>query len=397
MEESKEKKQDIMENEKFPKVICQECKKEYYRITNTHLWKYHQMTVEEYREKYPDSLIESVELAQSYSQNVRGKTYEEIYGEDRAKALKEVRTEAAVEQMKDNEQRDIRREARTGFQRTQEEIDKMLITRKEHYHITIGTDYRKIAFETYDHVCAKCGSEENLEVHHKDGNNFPSELGNHSPENLLILCKKCHSKVHAELKRTLGKNIGLSDVEKGVHYILLGLKREFGLDITDVNFKDTPKRVARAYYEIFEGINSTHEIEEILSTSFPSTYNGMVVAKGIRCFSMCPHHLLPVEYYIDFGYIADKTALGISKLSRFIELLAKQPILQETFTHNIMQIFKDHVNPKGTIVQVKGRHMCMAMRGVKQPDSWTYTSEIDGLFEESAVREEFRLLLNSAN
>ena len=385
-----------MEKKDFPKVVCEECKKEYYRITNTHLWKYHQMTVEEYKEKYPNSLTESLELAQSYSDFARGKTYEEIYGEEKAQELKEMRVESTTEQMNSVEQREIRSKIFKDKHFTKEHIDKILQTRKDHYHITIGTDYRKTAFEIYDNACAKCGTEENLTVHHKDGNNFPSELGNNSPENLIILCKKCHGKLHREMRKTLGRNLGLSDVERGVHYILLGLKREFGLDLTDVNFKDTPKRVARAFYEILEGINSVEEVEEILSTSFPSSYTGMVVVKGIQCFSLCPHHLLPVEYFVDFGYIADNKALGISKLSRFIELLAKQPIIQETLTSNIIKIFKNYVGPKGVIVQVRGRHMCMAMRGAKQPDSWTYTSEIDGLFEEQAVREEFRLLLNSS-
>lgn len=189
---------------------------------------------------------------------------------------------------------------------------------------------------------------------------------------------------------------GIDLVEKGMIYILKGLEKEFGLDIKNENFKGTPKRVARAYYEIFSGINADDELHNIAETSFPSEYGGMIIAKDIECFSMCPHHFLPVEYIINVGYIPDKKTVGISKLSRIVEVLAKRPELQEMFTEQIARTLEKELQPLGVIVQVKGRHLCMAMRGVKQRNSWTLTSSIKGVFKsDSATKEEFALAINN--
>jgi GTP cyclohydrolase I len=183
---------------------------------------------------------------------------------------------------------------------------------------------------------------------------------------------------------------GFSDIKKGMSFIFQGLKKEFGLDLDNENFKDTPKRVAKSFYEIFSGINCDEEIKEILNTSFPSDYDGMIVANNIHCFSMCPHHFLPVEYIVNLAYIPEERVLGISKLSRIVELLAKQPLLQEDYTKKILSCLEEYINPQGSIVQVKGRHFCMTMRGIKQDNSWTLTSSVQGSFKENPeTRKEF--------
>jgi len=185
-------------------------------------------------------------------------------------------------------------------------------------------------------------------------------------------------------------------IEQGMELILKGLHDEFGLDITNENFRDTPKRVAKAYSEIFNGINAEDELHKIAVTSFPSEYSGMIIAKDIECFSMCPHHFLPVEYIINVGYIPNEKTVGLSKLSRIVELLAKKPELQEMFTQNIADTLERELQPKGVIVQIKGRHLCMAMRGIKQRNSWTLTSSITGRFAvDPATKEEFALLIKN--
>lgn len=190
------------------------------------------------------------------------------------------------------------------------------------------------------------------------------------------------------------KHTGIPLVETGVQYILKGLHEEFGLDINNENFRETPKRVARAYYEIFEGINCEDEIKNIAEKSFPSEYGGMIMEKDIRVFSMCPHHFLPVEYVVSIAYIPDKKTVGISKLARITEILSKQPELQEMFTEKLSHLLYTELGALGVMVLVKGRHMCMVMRGVKK-DSWTITASIKGRFEEDpAARAEFLAYAN---
>jgi len=159
-------------------------------------------------------------------------------------------------------------------------------------------------------------------------------------------------------------------LEKGLH-----------LNLNDPNFIETPKRVAKAYGEIFAGLSHTEEdIENIFKTCFPTNYKGMVFEKNITVFSMCPHHFLPVRYDVSVGYIPDGFGVGLSKLVRIIELLAKKPALQETFTQEIVELVEKHMHTQGAICMVRGEHYCMQMRGVKQKDVSTTTSAASGIF-----------------
>lgn len=169
-----------------------------------------------------------------------------------------------------------------------------------------------------------------------------------------------------------------------------------GVDQTDANFQDTPKRVARAYKEMLEGqdvatLNET--LQKIFKSSFPSTYKGMVIARNVKAIGMCPHHLLPITYNIDIVYISDRMALGLSKMARVARLLAKRLTLQETLTQDIADAFMTHLNVKGVMVVVKGTHGCMKYRGIKE-DSMVITSSIAGLFEtDFAARQEALALI----
>lgn len=170
-----------------------------------------------------------------------------------------------------------------------------------------------------------------------------------------------------------------------------------GIDLTDENFKDTPNRVARAYGEILmwqDDIERQNYIETILQKSFPTTYHGIVAQKNIKTVSMCPHHMQPIQYSIDIGYVADKKALGLSKLVRIADTLSGRMVLQETLTEEIARVFYNQLMTKGVIVIVRGKHGCMTNRGVKQ-DVVTTTSTVLGIFEkDTALRQEF-LALNT--
>ena len=186
--------------------------------------------------------------------------------------------------------------------------------------------------------------------------------------------------------------VGLDAFEDAANSILRGLA-EMGCEIDPDNFKDTPKRLARAYYEIFEGcVDKENRVNSILSTSFPAKGNTtMIVAKDIVCFSMCPHHLLPVEYHVCVGYIpsADGRVLGISKLGRLVKLLAKQPALQEDFTHQIVDSL-DAIGCSGAVALVEGQHMCQRMRGAENRETTITTTAIKGVFaKDEAAKAEF--------
>lgn len=361
----------------FKKIKCKECGKEYIRITNTHLWKSHNMTMEDYQEKYPDALFEDPKLSDWRQRNRKGKTYEEQYGQEEGKVQREIREISATNQMQDIDQIKIR----------QEKCGKG----KEGFKVESYSNYRKRALMYYGEECQRCGSEDNLHVHHIDGNN-DSETGKHLLDNLMVLCSKCHRKYHLEVARNQQYFVGQQSLEKGFQMMMKGLRQAYGLDLTDINLKDTPKRVARAWIEIFEGVNSDTKVKDILSTAFPSTYDGMIIVDNIIAFSMCPHHFLPVEYRVSVGYISKNKMLGLSKLPRLVKLLAKKPALQEDYTEEITQTLMNELGADGAIVRVHGRHMCMRMRGVKNPESTTVTSSIKGSFQNADTRAEYNSL-----
>jgi GTP cyclohydrolase I len=186
------------------------------------------------------------------------------------------------------------------------------------------------------------------------------------------------------------------DIEKGVSHIFKGLEEELGLDLKNPNFTETPKRVAKAYREIFSGVKDTDaQIDNILSKAFPSEgYRSIILSPGITTFSMCPHHLLPVEYRMSIGYIPSKEGkvLGASKISRLAEVLSRRPVLQEALTEDIVHAL-ERIKPEGVAVVVTGVHYCMRMRGIKSTGTFE-TSAMSGVFmEDQKTRMEFFELL----
>lgn len=177
-------------------------------------------------------------------------------------------------------------------------------------------------------------------------------------------------------------------IEHGFTEILLGLNVAYGLDLSDENLKETPARVARAFIEMLQGIDKSKS-EAVLRQNFPSKYDGMVIIDNIKCYSMCPHHFLPVKYMANFGYIPDGRVLGLSKIPRFIKMTCRAPMLQEDTTEIIVDKFMEIVSPRGCIVTLSGQHLCMGCRGVEMPDTMTVTSAIRGNFETPAIRQEF--------
>ncbi|MFA5460080.1 MAG: GTP cyclohydrolase I FolE [Candidatus Paceibacterota bacterium] len=189
------------------------------------------------------------------------------------------------------------------------------------------------------------------------------------------------------------KMINTKKVEQATTDLLLAL----GVDINDANFKGTPERMGRAYNEIFHGLNDIKEEEEkLFSKSFPSDNDEMVIIKDIHVFSMCPHHLLPVEMIVHIAYIPNGKVIGLSKLPRLIELYAKRPVLQEQLCVDIVDSLMKHLSPLGAAIVIKGRHYCMIMRGIQKREAWTITSCVRGVFRDNKekAREEFLKLIN---
>ncbi len=170
--------------------------------------------------------------------------------------------------------------------------------------------------------------------------------------------------------------------------------KAIGEDPSREGMADTPRRVAEMYAELFVGL--TKDPKEDLEIGFELGHREMVICKDIPFYSMCEHHLLPFYGVAHVGYIPSEEGriVGISKLARVVETIARRPQVQERMTTEIADAIVEGIQPAGVAVVVQAEHMCMVMRGIKKPGSNVITSAIRGSFHSNpASRAEFFSLI----
>lgn len=157
---------------------------------------------------------------------------------------------------------------------------------------------------------------------------------------------------------------------------------------------DTPSRIAEMYSEVFSGVDV--DPREVLAISFEEEeHEEMVVLKNTPFYSMCEHHFLPFHGLAHVGYIPSGRLVGISKLARVVEILARRPQLQERLTGQIADSIMEALQPHGVGVVIEAEHLCMTMRGIRKPGSRLVTSANRGLFRRNAAtRAEFFSILS---
>jgi GTP cyclohydrolase I len=159
---------------------------------------------------------------------------------------------------------------------------------------------------------------------------------------------------------------------------------------------DTPRRVAEMYEEIFAGLTA-NPVDE-LKVGFELGHHEMIVVRDIPFYSMCEHHLLPFHGVAHVGYIPNEQGrvVGISKIARVVDLIARKPQIQERMVSEIADCINDGLAPLGVAVVIEAEHMCMIMRGIKKPGSRVITSALRGAFKNNpTTRAEFMSLVNS--
>ncbi len=171
-----------------------------------------------------------------------------------------------------------------------------------------------------------------------------------------------------------------------------GVLVELGLDLDDPNLSATDERVARMYLEMFRGLDQGTRPRV---TTFPNdeNYRTMVMEKDIPFYSMCSHHLVPFYGHAHIAYVPGDSILGLSKFARILEFYAKRPQLQERLTEQVVSFLEEELRPRGAMVVIEARHLCVEMRGVEKSGARTVTSALRGLFHERPIREEFLDLL----
>ncbi|HEX4128481.1 MAG TPA: GTP cyclohydrolase I FolE [Pirellulales bacterium] len=141
---------------------------------------------------------------------------------------------------------------------------------------------------------------------------------------------------------------------------------------------ETPARVARMYAELFGGLHEDPRIH--LRKFFTEKYDEVVLVKDISFNSMCEHHMLPFMGMAHIGYLPAGRVLGLSKLARVVETVARRPQVQERMTETIADLLVDELEAKGVAVVIEASHSCMTIRGIRKPGSICVTSAMRGIF-----------------
>lgn len=165
-----------------------------------------------------------------------------------------------------------------------------------------------------------------------------------------------------------------------------------GEDTSREGLLETPKRVQKAYDEIFSGYKQNPK--DLMKTFKNGTCKEMVILKNCEFYSTCEHHMFPFFGHISIGYIPNKKVIGISKLARLVDLYSKRMQIQERMTTEIAETIMKELNALGVYVVCEGVHFCMRSRGVKKQDASMVTSAVRGIFKKDATaREEFLTLI----
>ena len=197
-----------------------------------------------------------------------------------------------------------------------------------------------------------------------------------SAENLL--CSRVDSMTAARPSR--------EDAEAAVRTLI----KWIGEDPDREGLVDTPKRVVKAYEELFGGY--WEDPTAILERTFEETeqYEEMVLLRDIRLESFCEHHILPIIGKVHIAYVPNGRVVGVSKLARVLDIYAKRMQIQEKLTAQVANSINEVLRPKGVAVVVEAAHECMTTRGVHKPGVKMVTKTLLGCFKDDRdVRRDF--------
>lgn len=178
--------------------------------------------------------------------------------------------------------------------------------------------------------------------------------------------------------------------KEAIEFHIKEILKALGDDPEREGLKDTPKRVAKMYEEVFEGMNySNDDIVKMFDKTFEEEdyYNDskdMVVVKDIEIFSYCEHHMaLMYDMKVTVAYLPKKRIIGLSKIARIADMVGKRLQLQERIGSDIAYIMSKIIESEHVAVIIEASHSCMTARGIKKTSAKTLSTTFRGAFQEN--------------
>lgn len=195
------------------------------------------------------------------------------------------------------------------------------------------------------------------------------------------------------------RQIDIEKISSCIREILIAL----GDDPDREGLRDTPKRVAKMYEEVFAGMTlSNDEIAQLFGTTFDEedmveqSSNRCVIVRDIPIFSYCEHHLaLMYNMKVSVAYLPKEKIIGLSKIARIADMVGRRLQLQERIGEEIAEIVEKITESDAIIVMIHGEHSCMTSRGIKKPGTLTTTVTYRGerINHDSDLRQELLMLM----
>ena len=150
---------------------------------------------------------------------------------------------------------------------------------------------------------------------------------------------------------------------------------------------DTPKRVVKAYEELFSGYGE--DADELLDRTFGEigTFDDFVLLRDIPFHSHCEHHMVPFVGKAHIAYFPVERVVGLSKIARVVEIFSRRLQTQEHLTSQIINALDGGLNPRGVAVMLEAEHMCMSMRGIAKAGVSTLTTQFTGVFRDDPAEQ----------
>lgn len=179
-------------------------------------------------------------------------------------------------------------------------------------------------------------------------------------------------------------------------YLELALRKHYYGWEGAKQFEGTASRLLKMKEDFFWPNDKIQaKLEECFEAIYLDDYDEMLVNGPTIVWTLCPHHLLPCQFEVYIGYIPNGRVLGLSKFNRIAQILARRPVMQETYTREVLNSLWKRLTPKGAGVFVVGAHGCMTSRGVKQ-EALVSTSQLKGIIaDRPEVRAEFYSIVNN--